>query len=189
MGSELSVIALEIDQLVKRGQDVREILSPLRRDCPLVAFEHKSYRDYFVVGIHDGVKTASRPRDWLFKTAFPSIKGNYFEHWLPIDSGRYGLEKAYLNLFLLESHESAPKAFLSLHCDPQVDETSPHWQYKRGPHLHLQAAGHPFSRAHLCLSHGHLDLILDSIDSLTETFSKGIELVSEEILEQLIVVS
>ena len=187
LGCPVSEITLGITQLRRRGREAQRILSPLRRGLPPVASESRSLRTHFVVGIHDGQKTSARPRDWLFRTAFPPIRGNYFEYWQPAGDELYSLERAYLNLIRLESYEIPPRAFLSLHCDPRVEEEEPHWQYKRGPHLHLQAAGEPFSRAHLCLSHGYLDLILYSIGSLTGALQRGIELVSEEILAHLLV--
>jgi hypothetical protein len=57
-------------------------------------------------------------------------------------------------------------------------------KYKKGPHLHIKAAEDPLPHAHFALNLGHLDAVLDSVESLTEAMRFGILMLKEEVLDR-----
>jgi hypothetical protein len=57
-------------------------------------------------------------------------------------------------------------------------------RYKKGPHLHIKAATDPLPHAHFALNLGHLDAVLESIESLSEALRCGILMIKEEVLDR-----
>lgn len=59
-------------------------------------------------------------------------------------------------------------------------------KYKKGPHLHIKAADDPLPHAHLALNLGHLDAVLESIETLSEAMRCAIFMLKEEVLDTLL---
>jgi hypothetical protein len=57
-------------------------------------------------------------------------------------------------------------------------------KYKKGPHLHIKAAEAPLPHAHFALNLGHLDAVLESVESLSEAMRYGIIMLKEEVLDR-----
>jgi len=57
-------------------------------------------------------------------------------------------------------------------------------KYKKGPHLHIKAADNPIPHAHFALNLGHLDAVLETIESLSEAMSYGLLMLKEEVLDR-----
>lgn len=59
-------------------------------------------------------------------------------------------------------------------------------KYKKGPHLHIKAADDPLPHAHFALNLGHLDAVLESIETLSEAMRCAIFMLKEEVLDTLL---
>lgn len=57
-------------------------------------------------------------------------------------------------------------------------------KYKKGPHLHIKAAEAPLPHAHFALNLGHLDAVLESVESLSEAIEYEIIMLKEEVLDR-----
>lgn len=99
-----------------------------------------------------------------FKTVSRNINANFYEIWRKSTQSNkhYFLEKSYLHLYLtsdeyLQVREDSE--FILLHSDPNLQKNESHYEYKIGPHLHLQFA--PFG-----MPHSHVALDISSIESI-----------------------
>lgn len=163
--------------LTKRYKAVRKIIEPLRKSLPTIAIVPKTSSTVWRIFAHDGVQTTSNSRDIRFRTQFDSIRARYFEIWVPKASD-WVLTQAYLDLFQLDSEHEFQK-LLSLHCDPNEPASE---SYKRGPHLHLQAAGPPLCTGHIALGCQFTCRILESSKDLTEALQWASEMIATEVL-------
>jgi hypothetical protein len=185
----MPVIQLASRELGARGQYIRKLLQPLsnRPDGP--AWKPRATSANYIIGTHDGSPPDSDHREWRFATYVPNLRGMYFELWRRVDDEYWCLDRAYLNIFQTDPATRGESRFLSLHCDPNESDDAPHASYKKGPHLHVQAADDPFPHAHIALTGGHLDIVLSSVDSLSEAIAWAILMLKEEVLDAMIVKS
>ncbi|MCK4374499.1 MAG: hypothetical protein KAX19_04190 [Candidatus Brocadiae bacterium] len=94
---------------------------------------------------------------------------------------RYRLIKAYFHVYEARS-ELEEHPLLLLHCDPTEPESSIHYKYKIGPHIHLEVAGDPWRKAHIALCHGWQKQALRDLGSLDRAMTCAVELVSDELI-------
>jgi hypothetical protein len=181
-------ILLEIEDLNSRGEKIRGLLRPLTRRPDGPAWQRRSRSRVFIIGTHDGSPTQSDFRDWRFSTFVPNYRGMYFELWRSINEKIWYLDQAYLNIYRSEPHEHTEAEYLCLHCDPNEPEHAPHSIYKRGPHLHIKGGSPaPLPKSHIALQQDvHLDVTLNSCDSLMHALSWGIRMIKEEILDEIL---
>ena len=168
-------------ELGARGQYVRELLRPLTRRMDGPAWQRKTTQYTWIIGTHDGAPPHSSPQEWRFATFVPDLRATYFELWRRVDEESWCLHQAYLNIFRTDPAMREESKFLSLHCDPNESDDAPHATYKKGPHLHIQAADDPFPHAHIALTGKHLDMVLSSVDSLSEAIEWAVRMIKEEV--------
>lgn len=183
---------LEVSRLTRRATAVRELLLPLvtNPDDESVGYiqcqkARTASRRNFVLAGHSGVSPDVDYRDWRISTYRRDFRCRYYEIWEPADERfqTYKLYRAYLTLFRIPRRQPTEDDLIALHCDPTIDESEPHALYKRGPHLHMSFAGHPYSHAHLALNQGHLTDTLKDIESLSNALATSIGMLKEQILE------
>jgi hypothetical protein len=109
----------------------------------------------------------------------------YFELWKRIDEDLWFLDRAYLNMYKTDPATRQESKFLSLHCDPNEPDEAPHAIYKKGPHLHVQAADDPFPDAHIALAGRDLGPVLSSVDSLSRAIGWAVCMLRDEVLNPL----
>ena len=183
----MPVIQITSNELGPRGERIRELLRPLARQPGGPAWQPKTTQYNYIIGTHDGSPTHSNHREWRFATFVPNLRATYFELWKRVDEESWCLEQAYLNMFRTDLATREESKFLSLHCDPNESDDAPHAIYKRGPHLHIQAADEPFPHAHIALTGGRLDVVLSSVDSLSEVIEWAVRMLKEEVLDAMVV--
>lgn len=169
-------------RLTARAADIRGLLKPLAASGT-VASTIKRESTAFILGAYDGPKPLSPTvRDWRLRTPVERLYVNYFERWelLPGRSEVF-LERAYLTLFRKISHTNETE-ILSLHCDPNEPSTAPHYRYKAGPHIHVNAADQPLPHAHFALNHDAVDRTVADLFELTSVMGRGIELIEKQVL-------
>lgn len=182
----MPVIQITSEDLWSRGQHVRELLRPLSKQTDGPAWRPTKRAPYnYVIGTHDGSPSSSNYRDWRFGTFVPGLRAMYFELWKRVDEESWCLDRAYLNIFQTDPTTRTESKFLSLHCDPNEPDDAPHAIYKRGPHLHIQAANDPFPHAHIALTGKHLETILSSLDSLFKAIEWAVYMLKEEVFDAM----
>jgi hypothetical protein len=182
-----------MDELSARPDKVRAMLYSLvvdpdsRRTPGFIhcqsapAFDRRQH----VLAVHDGLPTdVSDYQSWRFSTYRRGFRCQYFEIWTAVDDRFfvYELYKAYLTLSRIYSRPLREDKLLALHCDPSTEDSERHAFYKQGPHIHLDAAKYPLSRAHIALNRGHLPQVLASADSLSDEIGAAVTMLKEEVL-------
>jgi hypothetical protein len=178
----------EIDSaaLQSRAESVKRMLRPLINRQTVLAVEIPERQPLITIVALSGQPLLNHYSDWRFNTYVRGIRAGYYERWSPTDSSRrrYYLERGYLHLFrrVGASRDATEEQVLALHCDPNEPPNTPHARYKRGPHLHISAAGSPLDESHIALNYSHLDEVLGSFNSLCAAWDNSIKLVKDEIL-------
>ena len=168
-------------ELARRGARIMELLRPisLRQSGP--AWSRVAVgATYVILGAHDEARPTSDYRDWRFSIIARGFVAMYFEVWRFESRDRFVLDKAYLNLY--KKTDSGEREIICLHCDPSLPEDADHARYKRGPHIHMSAAGHPYDRAHIALGGPDLTEALRSTNSLHSALTWGIEMIRDEMI-------
>lgn len=183
----MPIIQCSSAELRSRGKQIQELLQPLTGRPIGPAWDYKKSRFRWIIAMHDGAPSTTSHQDWRFATSVSNLRANYFEVWRAADGDYWHLYQAYLNIFqrIREQTTYAERKFLSLHCDPNEPDEADHAEYKREPHLHIQAADEPFPHAHIVLTGGHSDLVLISIDSLSEAMEWAVLMLRDEVLNAL----
>jgi hypothetical protein len=181
----MPVIHITSNELGPRGNRIRELLRPLASQPGGPAWKPKASQYSYIIGTHDGSPTHSNHREWRFATFVPGLRATYFELWRRVDEESWCLEQAYLNVFRTDPATREESEFLSLHCDPNESDDAPHATYKKGPHLHIQAADDPIPHAHIALNIGHLEAVLNSVDSISEAIRLAVLMLKEEVLDAM----
>ena len=179
---------LSADELHNRGSIVMDMLVPLVGTIR-PAYERQTENMthvYFVA--HTGPRPISSRRDWRFSTFSPHISGGYLERWMPTDERgvTYYLDRSYLHLYRKRESENAEEELLGLHCDPNEPSdigVYNHAIYKRGPHIHIQTRHSDFHRSHIALNLMQLDLVLGSVDAITDAMRSGIKMLRDQVLD------
>jgi hypothetical protein len=180
---------LESQELFRRGGDVCELLGPLTGSgASRAGFDYRSSYGQVSLAAFSGPRPVSDSIDlWRFTTRVPTLRGSYFERWLPVNERRkrYFLDRGYLHLYVSTRMGAEPteKQILALHCDPNEPEASKHWRYKRGPHLHISVAESPIPHSHFALNAFHLDSVLRSTENLSEAFGAAVKMLEDQVLE------
>ena len=180
-------IQLGVHELRNRGEQVRQLLRPLSKRPGGPAWSTKRGTAEFIVGTHEGSPLQSSHQDWRFSVFIPNFRAMYFERWLRSQEDHrefWYLNRAYLDIYQIVGPTQENK-FLCLHCDPNEPDGASHVLYKRGPHLHINAASYPISSAHIALNAGFVAEILSSTDSLTEAMRIALVMLKEEVLDAL----
>lgn len=181
----MPLIQIKTCELNSRGNQIRHLLEPLSRLKEGPACQLISTQGVYIIGAHDGSPSKSHYRDWRFPTFVPYFRGMYFECWKKYNDEFGYLDRAYLTIFRINPSTREEVEFLCLHCDPNEPDNADHALYKQGPHLHIQAADDPIPHAHIALNRGHLEEVLNSVDSLSEAISWAVLMLKQEILDEL----
>jgi hypothetical protein len=181
------ICELEFDSLRGRGPQISEMLLPLA-GSRRVAFSTAPQRNEFIIAVHSGPRPDTLPREWRFTTPIRSMRGSYWERWIPVNEKRsqYYLEQAYLHLYWRATAVDDEHELLALHCDPnEPDDSGPmaHAIYKRGPHIHVMAASQPLPHSHFALNIGHLSDVLSSTENLSAAVSLAITMIRDQVLD------
>jgi len=181
------ICELEFDSLRRRGQRISDMLQPLARS-PRLASSPFPLRNEFIIGVHSGSRPDAPPREWRFTTPIRSIRGSYWERWVPTSEKRtrYYLGQAYLHLYWRAATTDDEHELLALHCDPnEPDDFGVTTQaiYKRGPHIHVMTASQPLPHSHFALNMGHLTDVLSSVESLSTAMSSAVTMIRDQVLD------
>lgn len=182
----MSHIQLGRELLASRGNDVRRMLSQIALVPGGPAWTNKIMPGgELVLGVHDEARPEGPIRQWRFSTTTYRIRANYYESWLPLpgQTNISYLERAYLTLYKVQGPAEETE-LLALHCDPEEPDSETA-VYKRGPHFHVTAAQDPIPRAHIALSLGHINEVLESADSLTQSLQESIGMIRDEVLARI----
>ncbi|HTB04400.1 MAG TPA: hypothetical protein VK804_28370 [Bradyrhizobium sp.] len=106
---------------------------------------------------------------------------NYYESWKQGGKAdEYYLDRAYMHIHLAAG--SLPQQIFSLHCDPSLHPSSGHFQYKRGPHVHVEGAKPNVSHAHISLCLMDQNLGGADLPTLTLSFGQAVKMIADELL-------
>lgn len=180
-------VQLREKKLRSREADLRQLMKPLYNHHTGPP-SHWIYRkNQFFVGLTDrAYRSKTDHREWRFKTDNPKYHALYFERWLisSQENNIWFLERAYLHLYKIKQDtRNETYEYLALHCDPAEPEKSKHFEYKVGPHLHIECAEYPLPKAHFGLNIGELDNVLRSVDELTNAISYAVSMIKDQVLE------
>jgi hypothetical protein len=169
-----------------RKQAVRRLVAPLLPEPPSITVEQIGFgRDTFTLGILPKGRSPSsilNPEDALVPTYVSGLLLNYYESWKEVrGSDQYYLDRAYMHMHL-RLGGAQPRQILSLHCDPGMHHSQEHYQYKRGPHLHVEGANPNLARAHISLCLTDVELGGSDVRQLTESFRAAVGLVVKELV-------
>jgi hypothetical protein len=178
-------VILSADDLHRRSARIRTLLRPVARAQAGPATESVKLGDLWIIGTHDEVRVTGNYRDWRFATPVARHHAMYFEAWKSIDGRRFRWQSAALNIYRRMRADSEEE-IICLHCDPADSPAVPHARYKRGPHIHVSAAGSPLKRAHLALHVQQVDAILQRCDSIHEHLASGVQMIRDEVLDLLV---
>lgn len=183
----MASIEIEVDSLNNRTVNIQQLLSPLRKNLPIVACSIclRQSHGCKVVAAHDGAKNFEHYDQWQFKTFARDIKCQYYEFWKPFNGHKtLCLNRAYLNLLQKNMATKEYVKLMSIHCDPYEEGAEPQSSYKQGPHLHVQKAEQPIPKCHFPLNLTELENILSSIDNITVALKTSIEIICNELLSR-----
>lgn len=173
-------------ELASRGQKIQQMLRPISQRRTGPAWKGRSDRSDYVIGAHDGLVTSQDHRDWRFATFKRDFLAGYFEWWRqPTHEDLWYLHQAYLHLYRINRVVGAEADYLCLHCDPDELKGSKHFDYKRGPHMHVMVAEAPIPHAHIALHCGRVDDVLVSVEVLTAALGSAIAMIKDQILDQI----
>jgi len=181
------MIVLSADNIYTRFAEIRKILRPLSNTEIACNFYDARVGRGKVIAAYQGTKPEKyNYRDWYFKTVVSEFIGSYFELWEPNKSGtEWYLNRAYFTLFKKAGADKSPIEYVCVHCDPNEPDGAPHFNYKRGPHIHIKAAHDPIPRAHIALDLTNVNALINDIDLFNQSVERAMVLIKEEILEQV----
>jgi hypothetical protein len=180
-------IVISEAELANRSSKIRNLLALISKTPTGPATKATSFPGTYIIGTYDGILPKSDYRDWRFRLTVRNMAAGYFEVWKdPRSEGKWQLEKAYLQIYVMVPETRDESEFICLHCDPGELITADHYQYKVGPHIHVKQASHPLPHSHIALNRCHLTEVLSSLPALTEAFSMGIKLIKEQVLDPLV---
>lgn len=171
-------------ELIGRGDQIRKLVQPLVGKGR-VAFGRITTRQSVLFGAFSGSRPDLPIDEWRFTTFVPSIRGAYYERWIPVDerAKRYSLELAYLHLYEQLATSRSERQFLALHCDPNEPDAAPHARYKQGPHVHVVSAPQPLPHSHFALNLANLPQVLSSMIQLHAAFSTAVMMLQDQVLQ------
>lgn len=182
----MSPIVIDISQLSKRVTTVRKLLSPLRGGtvpCLLRPAPHR-YGEGNILAACQRQEIGISFEGWQFNTLVKNYWCQYHELWRPVgQTDKRFLERIYLNILYLNPDHNFEKV-VSIHCDPNEKGSEPQSSFKRGPHLHIQKSESPLHRCHFPLNYSHLEIVLFSIDNVTNAFKDAIKILRHEVLSR-----
>jgi hypothetical protein len=176
-----------IDKVARRSIYLPKLLQPLIPLKQRLTCRPKTVaRNNIILGVHLGSEPSESDPDLIrFATRVPTIRAAYYERWLPMDSDlrMYYLERAYLHLYLRQGTDNE-KEIIALHCDPNEPQTTPHYRYKAGPHLHMSTAPDPLPHCHIALNNADMQTVLGSLANLTDALQLAITMINDQVLER-----
>lgn len=175
---------LPASEVVKRAAKIRVLLRPIARATSGPATATISASSIWIIASRDEAYATSHYRDWRFATCVDRHHAMYFEAWKRIDDKRFRWQSAYLNIYKRTSGDEEVEV-ICLHCDPAESPSAAHARYKRGPHLHISAAGDPLKRAHLALHVENVSTMLEKCQAIHDHLASGIRMIREEVLDLL----
>jgi hypothetical protein len=176
---------LENEGISARIRQLARLLNPLAPPSRRLAFYPRYLKREVVLIAYIGEQpTSPDPDEWRFPTRISNIRATYYERWIPTDERQkaFYLERAYLHLYRRDD-AGVEAQIMALHCDPNEPESSKHFKYKAGPHIHVSMAEHPVRRAHLALNNANLATVLSSITELTSALRSAVTMVDDEVLD------
>lgn len=174
---------LAASEVAKRAAKIRILLRPIARAAESgPATEMLHLGGLWIIGTRDEAPATSNYRDWRFATRVARYHAMYFEAWKPIDAKRYRWQSAYLNVYRRTDGDNEVEV-ICLHCDPAEPAAAAQARYKRGPHLHVSAAGDPLKHAHLALHVEQVDMMLQKCQSIHDHLASGIQMIRDEVLD------
>ena len=176
---------LSASEVTKRAKKIRVLLRPIARSASGPATETINANPLWIIGTRDESKANSNYRDWRFATPVDRYNAMYFEMWKKIDRKRFRWQCAYLNIYK-RIRTDQEEEIICLHCDPAVPSGAAHARYRRGPHLHVSAAGDPLGRAHLALHVKHVEVMMQKCQSIHEHLASGVQMIRDEVLDLLV---
>jgi len=171
---------LSANELAGRGGRIQQLLRPISRIVTGPAWARLSGPSRIIIGTHDGARPSSDYKDWRFTIDARRHYGMYFETWRAETQSRFVLDQAYLHIY--ERIDVNERQIICLHCDPSLSPGADHERYKRGPHIHMSAAGFPFDRAHIALQGPDVSPVLKSAETLHNALAWGVEMIRDEVL-------
>lgn len=175
---------LATSEVAKRASKIRVLLRPIAKAASGPATEAIHTGGLWIIGTRDEAQSASNYRDWRFATPVTRYHAMYFEAWKQIDTKRYRWQSAYLNVYR-KTGVGQEEEVICLHCDPAESPAAAHARYKRGPHLHVSAAGDPLKHAHLALHVDQVDVMMQKCQTIHEHLASGIQMIRDEVLDLL----
>jgi len=116
----MTIIQMEIDKLVSRGQEVRTMLQPIARRSGGPAWERNNVTSReFIIATYDGARPTCGYRDYRFPTFVHNFQAMYFELWKRTeeDERYWYLDRAFLTIYQMVGRDE--EEFLCLHCEPK----------------------------------------------------------------------
>lgn len=174
----------------ERPDSVRVLVRPLALNPQGLEIRWQPYKaGRQVLSVYDHFSRTRSLRERTFKTRVDGVLCQYLEHWLPDQSyATWHLEHACLHLFATEVSGDARHELMALHSEPQQPLTTHAGKAKGSPHVHLkieQGRLKPLARSHFPLNYGHLDEVLQTIDTLHDALGDAVTIVVEEVLCRL----
>ena len=163
---------------------MRNILAPLLPQPPNSSVRQLGLgRDRYILGVlpRNRVPTSVlNPEEAIVPTRLFGVSLNYYEIWRPLGgTEKYYLDRAYMHIHLTTG--GAKRQVLALHCDPALNPSEHHYQYKRGPHMHIEGAVPSVSRAHISVCLLDNELGGAEIGRLTTSFRAAVVMVAKEL--------
>ena len=173
----------DITQIYSRAAKVRKMLKIISKSQHGPASDFRAGGMWQVIGIHDGSPPSQKYDSWRFATKHPRFRAQYYERWMRFDNNNYYLERAYLHLYLTERSQPEERPYILLHCDPNEDEDSEHYIYKRNPHIHIQVAEQPIPHSHFALCLVNIDDVLSSLDKFDDALEHILFMVIDQVFD------
>lgn len=171
-------------ELTNRAVKIRTLLRPISRSEAGPATETINSNPLWIIAGRDEASSTSNYRDWRFATRVAHHHAMYCETWKRVDQKRFRWQTAYLNIYR-RTRSDEEEEVICLHCDPAESPLAAHARYKRGPHLHVSAAGDPLKRAHFALHVNQVDEMLQKCQSIHDHLASGIQMIRDEVLDLL----
>jgi hypothetical protein len=182
----MAFVVINEDELVRqRPKAIRQFLLPLAKGEVACNAAKSPFAGGRVFAAHDGLDARKEFRDWRFASKHRNILCQYFELWKPSERTReWFLDRAYLNLFLVDRVLRQQKELVSVHADPNNDDSAPVGHFKKGPHLHVKHLEEPLPHAHFPMTIGYVDKVVESAPELTRVLQEIASLLSIEVIDR-----
>lgn len=166
----------------RRKVELTRIFSKISIKGLKVNFVHASIGGSIICGFSDSMTPGTEFKSWRFKTMSPDIIANYHEIWNQYNKNQYFLVRAYLHLF--KKTEDRVYEYIHLHCDASEPDNSPHAEYKKSLHIHVEAAEDPIPKAHIALYNGRPEILTD-LRTFNTALNDSVVMIESQVLRRL----